>query len=510
VQGLVSSQSSGLQEAPRVAPADIDQLVTTSDFVPKTNALANSIVKEIEKRSSLDRENEAELLDAALKASEARKETEKNLSATNAMPKIAAVEQFSLKTLIVKTIGTMTDQVARQRLTYEALKEELKMILSDGNELLLESSDEKLSIFAGVLPAVQEYLTALSVTWTEWANFTRTGEEYFAYRLDLAKVAKEFNDGHCDTFNEVKSALKQIREFKDVAKKEIAKKEKEEVRKNARRDAGPTIHAAKLISAMKAYLNSSGGDKLARVNMKWVLGEDLLRSASPSAVVIPAERATQAASAICKMEYFTQQQTWVKQIMKEQGLQIGAAVITKPQIQKSIVKLIATMSKEISCEPFGTYEGELQDIMSPQFYQVLPDTCHISTGNDFGLIDCKLTLEGEEFIYGVLLSEIPGSTMLEKQKTLSDYGSDVFLCLVKRCGFFFHATPNTCIIVPGGFALVSRVEPGKHVHGLRWQLFGSDLRRKDSLAYLQLLTAGGVPVTSSAKAVADFLTPAAE
>ena len=127
----------------------------------------------------------------------------------------------------------------------------------------------------------------------------------------------------------------------------------------------------------------------------------------------------------------------------------------------------------------------IDEVMSPQFYQHIPAGGVIHLGTESGLIDARIVLEGTEIIFGLQLTQIQGADYKAKHKTLTEMAAASFLQLVGAHGFCFTAKAGCGIVLPPTFAYVI-VNPNESgfTHGVRWQFLGEGGRVTDTIHFL--------------------------
>ena len=119
----------------------------------------------------------------------------------------------------------------------------------------------------------------------------------------------------------------------------------------------------------------------------------------------------------------------------------------------------------IAHDHLGTYVTTKGTTKS-QFYQQGKLTNKVSTSSDFGLMEMRMILAGMERIWRIPLERIPGQTFTEKQANLGAMWMSDFFFQVKGFGFYAELEPDTVLVVPSRFAIVS-VSGGDGCHGAR-------------------------------------------
>ena len=162
---------------------------------------------------------------------------------------------------------------------------------------------------------------------------------------------------------------------------------------------------------------------------------------------------------------------------------------------------------EVGLKPAGPSGGnEVDDILAPQFFQMASKGNEVLANPHFGLIDVRLTLEGSETIFGVTHEVLTGENPKEKHSTMCHMRAGEFLKLVEKSGIVFQSKPKVSVILPPGFAIVILNMNDRDVHGLRWEVTGSQQIMKGTVAFLDELVATYPSLaTESHAALAKFL-----
>eukprot|EP00959_Pyramimonas_sp_CCMP1952_P247667 5177515-Pyramimonas_sp.AAC.1 len=203
----------------------------------------------------------------------------------------------------------------------------------------------------------------------------------------------------------------------------------------------------------------------------------------PSAVVLPPERCKFLVDEVVSLDYYKQQKVWVEQVMKSSALKQTSAVITKSTVLRKVMTSIEKLEKAISAA-LPASSPEAQEAMAPQFYQLNGQSHRMATISDYGLVECKLCLEGNEMMYGIPSSMVPGATHADKQRILGQMAMREWLKIVEEHGFSYRMAPGVCLVIPARFATFTVNASDDSSHGLRWLIHGNAFHAKAAVQYL--------------------------
>mgnify|MGYP000630067631 CR=1 FL=1 len=103
---------------------------------------------------------------------------------------------------------------------------------------------------------------------------------------------------------------------------------------------------------------------------------------------------------------------WLLALMVKAKLGLGTAPIARSSAKKLIQKAMKDLPDTLAPQS-GSSDPDpaLVDVLNFQFYQVSEAKTDIKLSPDYGLVDVKLTVEGNYFIFGVDRHYVPGSDM---------------------------------------------------------------------------------------------------
>jgi hypothetical protein len=370
------------------------------------------------------------------------------------------------------------------------VKLEIEMLFSEDKLIgtILENKDEMVDCFNAIIPKCEESIRECVKSMRAFCDDAKkTGDELHKKCTGLGGEVKAFLETDV-TWKAVKAELNKLRVFKDSVKKALKEQEKQAAKGATKKgEVGTPFQpeGSKLARHILEYITSfSEEERPTTCNMKWTVGVDLFATDDPKAVVIPAERTAEVASKIRAMEYYGAQKAWVVQVMKSKQMTSASAIIVKPQAMRFVARDIASLGPDVKQMSSG-WGAAIDEVYAPQFYQHSVGASSFATSTDYGLIDCRMNLEGTEYIMGVPRKYCPGESIDSLYTQMTNFDAMRFIKLCMDKGFIYKSVPSNIIVLPGNHVYVMVNAEGTAVHGLRWQMPGSSKNMMQTIEYLE-------------------------
>ena len=164
----------------------------------------------------------------------------------------------------------------------------------------------------------------------------------------------------------------------------------------------------------------------------------------------------------------------------------ASAIIVKPQAMRFVARDIASLGPDVKQMARGL-GAAVDEVYAPQFYQHSVGASSFATSTDYGLIDCRMNLEGTEYILGVPRKYCPGDSIDALYTHMTNFDAQSFIKLCMDKGFVYKSVPSNIVILPGSHVYVMVNAEGTAVHGLRWQMPGSSKNMEQTIEYLNAL-----------------------
>lgn len=392
--------------------------------------------------------------------------------------KLASVEKITLESQVSSVTQVLKDAVFRQQALGNQTGVDITKSLEkpDSSKVVALKADfDKLQ--SDVKSEVEPCMADINKIVLDWQKGLEGNEEnaveIIRIQGEVTKGAKDWTSTS-EKFKSLKNAVQSLLNFKKTsgaAVDKILKTEaqsqmnKNKVRSdNAHFDTGLAKEIKKIIDA--GELDNHFATKFFGVG--WAVLADFIEGETTKCVVIPKEVLGTLATMIRGMDYYREQKAWAQDLMKSNKMSQTVTAIVRPAVLIKIKRALMQHFKKdlVAHDHLGTYAAT-KGTMDPQFYQQGKGANKVSTSSDFGLSEVRMVLEGSERIWGLPLERIPGQTFAEKQASLGSMRCSDFFLQAKGFGFYAELEPDTVLIIPSKFALVSISATAEVTHGLR-------------------------------------------
>ncbi len=107
-------------------------------------------------------------------------------------------------------------------------------------------------------------------------------------------------------------------------------------------------------------------------------------------------------------------------------------------------------------------------------------------GTDNKCIEVRLILEGQLTIWCLPLASLGGDTTAKKTESVKAMNREQFQKLVAKTGFFVSLEAHQCVVLPPTYYYVcANLGDEEEVHGVRWQLLGTENAMRLSQSFIQ-------------------------
>ena len=224
-----------------------------------------------------------------------------------------------------------------------------------------------------------------------------------------------------------------------------------------------------------------------QLNLRWTPA-DGIDGTNMKAAMISKARLPNVAEEIMKMDYYQSQKLWVASAMKKMKQGVASATVAKTSVLNKLRALIGKEVEALTPVTVPPIEVPLVlDTFKPKFYQANASGYTITITTESHLVDARMALEGEEHIFGMLRSDLPGNTLAEKETNFRNMNVDTFQRHVETGGFCFRASLGALYLLPPCFAMVT-LAGNDGTHGVQWPLCGGEKCVETAREYMKTLS----------------------
>ena len=354
----------------------------------------------------------------------------------------------------MKCSASLKQKQAKPLQDCATLKAELQTLVTDCSqqwpgefqELSASAADQIAEAEKAVRP-ITTSIDALIRDWETKSAALQSGEEIYLFSKAVAEKAAACNtvkdESSRDLFINASTGLHELRAFIATFKKNINKREKEDAKANAGKKVPHAVpndddDLPALIEEMQSiFKEPEKARNVVNCGHGWSYTEDVstARKSGPIPVLLPKSRTLPISEVIASLDYFTQQQSWLREIMNSKKQTIGSAAIVKAAAMRKVRAELKNFVLLSPIEP-GRYPESLQDLYNPSFSCIRSEAYDFTVANDYGMSKVHMMLEGNVWILGLPVDSIPGDSISQKLGFVMNMKAGNFLqsCASKASG----------------------------------------------------------------------------